>query len=154
MFSVTRDTQVMKSTNCYKICPLVRIGPYFEISEYVYLVLNQQVGQKNRKFEILVHLTFKLKLVMKPTLRASDSIYRESRDRTENSNFILFRPKDPFGELFSKILFKSSSEFNFLRNLRKLEIPPDRARIPNNGTWNFCKIEQFQHASTESRKVP
>ena len=28
LFSVTSDTQVMKSTNCYKICPLVRIGPY------------------------------------------------------------------------------------------------------------------------------
>ena len=83
-------------------------------------------------------------------LRASDCIFRESRDRTENSNFLLFRPKDPFGELFSKILFKSSSEFNFLRNLRKLEIPPDPARTPNNGGWNLCEIEQFQHASTES----
>ena len=28
LFSVTSDTQVMKSTNCYKICPLVRIGPF------------------------------------------------------------------------------------------------------------------------------
>ena len=27
LFSVTSETQVMKSTNCYKICPLVRIGP-------------------------------------------------------------------------------------------------------------------------------
>ena len=27
LFTVTSDTQVMKSTNCYKICPLVRIGP-------------------------------------------------------------------------------------------------------------------------------
>ena len=84
------------------------------------------------------------------SLRACDCIFRESRDRTENSNFLLFRPKDPFGELFSKILFKSSSEFNFLQNQRKLEIPPDPARTPNNGGWNFCKIEQFQHASTES----
>ena len=32
---------------------------YFEISEYVYLVLSQQVGQKKEKFEILVHLTLK-----------------------------------------------------------------------------------------------
>ena len=89
-------------------------------------------------------------LKLSEDLRASDCIFRESRDRTENSNFLLFRPKDPFGELFSKILFKSSSEFNFLRNLRKLEIPPDPARTPNNGGWNLCKIEQFQHASTES----
>ena len=27
LFSVTSDTLMMKSTNCYKICPLVRIGP-------------------------------------------------------------------------------------------------------------------------------
>ena len=27
LFSVTSDTLTMKSTNCYKICPLVRIGP-------------------------------------------------------------------------------------------------------------------------------
>ena len=27
LFSVTSDTQVMKSTNCYRICPLVRISP-------------------------------------------------------------------------------------------------------------------------------
>ena len=32
----------------------------------------------------------------------------------------------------------------------KLKIPPDRARTPNNGEWNFYKIEQFQHTSTES----
>ena len=33
---------------------------YFEVSEYVYLVLNQQLGLKKGKFEILVHLTLKV----------------------------------------------------------------------------------------------
>ena len=33
-----------------------------------------------------------------------------------------FAPKDPFGELFSKIIFKSSSEFLFWQTLGKFEI--------------------------------
>ena len=39
--------------------------------------------------------------------------YRESHDRKENSNFLLLRQKDPFGEPFSEIYFQSSSEFTF-----------------------------------------
>ncbi len=31
LFSVTSDTLMMKSTNCYKICPLVRFGPYLQL---------------------------------------------------------------------------------------------------------------------------
>ena len=46
-------------------------------------------------------------------LRAVVSNFRESGDRSKNSNFFLFAPKDPFGELFSKIIFKSSSDFFF-----------------------------------------
>ena len=40
--------------------------------------------------------------------------YGESNDRSENSDFLLLRQKDPLGELFSEIYFKSSSEFTFL----------------------------------------
>ena len=40
----------------------------------------------------------------------------------KKSNFFLQDQKDPFSELFSKILFKSSSEFYFLRNRGKFEI--------------------------------
>ena len=40
--------------------------------------------------------------------------YRESHDKKENSDFLLLRQKDPFGELFSEIYFQSSSEFTFL----------------------------------------
>ena len=32
--------------------------------------------------------------------------YGESDDRTENSDFLLLRQKDPFGELFSEYTFK------------------------------------------------
>ena len=47
-------------------------------------------------------------------LRATASKYRESADSEENSDFLLLRQKDPFGELFSEIYFQSSSEFTFL----------------------------------------
>ena len=43
-------------------------------------------------------------------LRAIDSKYGESNDSSENSDFLLLHQKDPFGELFSEIYFKSSSE--------------------------------------------
>ena len=46
-------------------------------------------------------------------LRATDSKYGESNDSSENSDFRLLRQKDPFGELFSGIYFKSSSELTF-----------------------------------------
>ena len=44
-------------------------------------------------------------------LRVTASKYRESADSEENSDFLLLRQKDPFGELFSEIYFQSSSEF-------------------------------------------
>ena len=47
-------------------------------------------------------------------LRVPASKYRESAESKENSDFLLLRQKDPFGELFSEIYFQSSSEFTFL----------------------------------------
>ena len=44
-------------------------------------------------------------IICELNLRAIVSNFRESGDRSENSNFFLFAPKDPFGELFSKIIF-------------------------------------------------
>ena len=38
-------------------------------------------------------------------LRAIDSKYGESNDSSENSDFLLLRLKDPFGELRSEIYF-------------------------------------------------
>ena len=55
-------------------------------------------------------------------LRAPDQKYRESHDRKEISSSILFYQKYPFGKLFSKIIFKSSSAFCFFQNLNKFEI--------------------------------
>jgi len=53
--------------------------------------------------------TFKLQ-----HLRATACKYGESDDRSENSDFLLLRQKDPFREVFSEIYFQSSSDFTFL----------------------------------------
>jgi len=62
----------------------------------------------------------KLKFIV---FRAIDSKYGESNDSSENSDFLLLRQKDPFGELSSEIYFKSSSELTFFLNLGKFKIP-------------------------------
>ena len=76
------------------------------------------------KCESSVHfpLIFILALSFANCLRAVVSNFRESGDRAENSNFFLFAQKNPFGELFSKIIFKSSSEFLFWQKNGKFEI--------------------------------
>ena len=55
-------------------------------------------------------------------LREVVSNFQESGDRSKNSAFFKFPPKDPFGELFSKMTFKSSSESLFWQKIRKFEI--------------------------------
>ena len=62
------------------------------------------------------------KKLYRNTLRAVVSNFRESGDRAENSNFFLFAQKNPFGELFSKIIFKGSSHFLFWQKNGKFEI--------------------------------
>ena len=72
-------------------------------------------------------------------LRTVVSNFRESGDRSENSNFFLFAPKDPFGELFSKIIFKSSSEFFFRQKLGKFKIG---LNVPD-ARLKLCKLVHF-----------
>ena len=57
---------------------------------------------------------------VKVVLRATASKYGESQDSSENSDFLMLRQKDPFGELFSKKHFQSSSEFTFFVKSRKV----------------------------------
>ena len=78
-------------------------------------------------------------------LRATASKYRESADSEENSDFILLRQKDLFGELFSEIYFQSSSEFTFFVKSRKVRNTAQSAKM--------AKIVHFQHASTERREL-
>ena len=68
-------------------------------------------------------------------LRGVVNNFQEFGDRSKNSTFFLFAPKDPFGELFSKITFKSSSELLFWQKVRKFEIGQNL--IPN--LHNFCR---------------
>ena len=81
-------------------------------------------------------------------LRAVVSNFRESGDRSENSNFFLFAPKDPFGELFSIIIFKSSSEFFFRQKLGKFEIG---LNVPD-GPIEVMQISTFSKLSFKTRQ--
>ena len=78
------------------------------------------------------------------SLRAIDSKYGESNDSSENSDFLLLRQKDPFGELFSEIYFKSSSELTFFCNLGKFEIPLNQPKWPMKFTQN-CTFSTGQY---------
>ena len=77
-------------------------------------------------------------------LRATAYKYWESHDRRENSDFLLLCQKDAFGELFSEIYFQSSSEFTFLWNLGKFEIPLNQPRWPMEFVQN-CTFSTRQH---------
>ena len=82
-------------------------------------------------------------------LRAVVSNFRESGDRSENSNFFLFVQKDPIGELFSKIIFKSSSEFLFWQKLGKFEIG---LNVPLMARLKLCKLVHLQNSRSRTRK--
>jgi len=60
-----------------------------------------------------VHAVTCFQVLNSTLLRAIDNKYEESNDRSENSDFLLLRQKEPFGELFSEIYLKSSSELTF-----------------------------------------
>ena len=64
-------------------------------------------------------------------LREVVSNFQKSGDRSKNSIFFLFAPKDSFGEMFSKITFKSSSEFLFWQKIRKFEIGQNVSSLHN-----------------------
>ena len=81
-------------------------------------------------------------------LRAVVSNFQESVDRSENSNFFLFAQKDPFSELFSKIIFKSSSEFLFWQKLGTFEIG---LNVPD-GPIEIMEISTFLKPSFKTSK--
>ena len=63
-------------------------------------------------------------------LRAVVSNFGDSGNRAKNSNFFLFAQKNPFGELFPKIIFKNSSEFLFWQENGKFEFGLNRPLDP------------------------
>ena len=52
-------------------------------------------------------------------LRADVCKYRKWADSCQNSDFLIFCPKDPYGEWFSKIAPKVSAELYFFQNREK-----------------------------------
>ena len=61
----------------------------------------------------------------------------------------LFVPKDLFGEIFSKMIFKSSSEFLFWQKIRKFEIGQN---VPNlhNFYRAFSAFSQRSYKTTKN----
>ena len=84
-------------------------------------------------------------------LREVVSNFQESGDRSKNSAFFLFTPKDPFGELFSKMTFKSSSESLFWQKIRKFEIGQN---LPNLHDFYraFSAFSQRSNKTTKNYK--
>ena len=83
------------------------------------------------------------------SLREVVSNFRESGDRSKKSTFFLFAPKDPFGESFSKIILKSSSEFLFWKKYESSKSAK---------TYLICIISiglsvHFHNARTRQRKI-
>ena len=77
------------------------------------------------------------------------SNFRESGDRSKNSTFFLFAPKDPFGESFSKTILKSASEFLFWKKYESSKSAK---------TYLICIISiglsvHFHNARTRQRKI-
>ena len=81
-------------------------------------------------------------------LREVVNNFQEYGDRSKNSTFFLFTPKDPFGDLFSKIILKISSEFLFWQKIRKFEIGQN---VPNlhNFYLAFSAFSQRSHKTTK-----
>ena len=78
-------------------------------------------------------------------LRAVVSNYRESADSCKNSNFFFFDQKIPLGELFSKTIFKSSSESPVWRKIEKfkiwLNLAERRVKIMQIGAFSKCSYK-------------
>ena len=83
------------------------------------------------------------------SLREVVSNFQESGNRSKNSTFFLFAPKDPFGELFSKIIFKSSRELLFWQKIRTFEIGQN---VPNlhNFYRAFSAFSQRSYKTTKN----
>ena len=82
-------------------------------------------------------------------LREVVSNFQESGDRSKNLTFFFICSKRPFGELFSKIVFKSSSEFLFWQKIRKFEIGQN---VPNlrNFYRAFSAFSQRSYKTTQN----
>ena len=104
-------------------------------------------------FEIPIHVTrnycyFNRKVRIQ-FLTAIFSNYRESAESCKNLNLFLFHQKIPLGKLFSKIIFKSSSETLVWRKIEKFETWETWPK----GGWKLCKLGHFENARTKQRKL-
>ena len=72
-----------------------------------------------------------------------------SRRQIKKFNFFLFHQKNPFGKLFSKTKFKSSSEASFLRKIAKFKIGLNVVE----GPMEIMQIRAFSKRLYENTKA-
>ena len=77
------------------------------------------------------------------------SNYRESADSCKNSNLFFFDQKIPLGKLFSKTIFKSSSESPVWRKIEKFKIWLNLAER----RVKIMQIRAFSKRSYKTRKT-
>ena len=82
-------------------------------------------------------------------LRAVVSNYGESLDSCKNSNFFFFHQKIPLGKLFSKTIFKSSSESPVWQKIEKFEIWVN----PAEGLVKIMQIRPFLRRSYKTTET-
>ena len=98
-------------------------------------------------FIVVNALSYNLLVLRHTTFSAIACRYGEANDRSENSDFLLLRQRDPLGKLLSEIYFKNSSEFIFLWNLGKYEIQLNQPKWPMKFTQN-CTFSTGQYRKT------
>ena len=76
-------------------------------------------------------------------------IFKNTTTEEKLQLFLLFAPKDPFGELFSKIIFKSSSECLFWQKIRKFEIGQNVLNLHN----FYQAFSAFSQRSYKTTKI-
>ena len=79
------------------------------------------------------------------SLSPCDRNFEESYDRSKISDFILVYQKYPFGELFSKITFKTSIAFSFFQKIEKFKLPLDALSGPPGNKQKSCIFTTLVH---------
>ena len=115
---------------------------WFRVIKWNFCYLSLQRDGKTFALELSNCSSF----LVKWFLRAVVCKYQEFGARSKNSIFFLFYPKNPFGKLFLKTIFKSSSETPFLRKIGKLKIGLNLVKCPTEimqlGAYSKCAYEK------------
>ena len=80
-----------------------------------------------------------------------DSNYGESNDSSENSDFLLLRQKDPFGEPFSEIYFKKFQRAHIFLKSRKVQNTAESTKMDDE---TYAKLYIFNRSVQKEGNLP